>query len=161
MISNRSETQAAVHAPRRSIFGIPAWQTSVMEGTISIDLPEPCVVAVALVLHVDAVRFNSEPLACGAAVGLDSFFVTIRGMNWKSWEKMVLYCIVQGFGFGIKGLGRFLNLEPSLNFFSHFAFLSDSSDFFSDLCEKCGFLENCPELTRRMDAFQIPANGTN
>ena len=46
----------------------------------------------------------------------DGFFETMSGMNWKSCEKMLLYCMVQGLGFGIKGFGSFLNLKPSLNF---------------------------------------------
>ena len=39
------------------------------EGSFAVNLLEPCVVAVSLVVRVDAVRFNPEPLARGADVG--------------------------------------------------------------------------------------------
>ena len=39
------------------------------KGSLAVDLLEPCVVAVSLVVCVDAVRFNPEPLARGADVG--------------------------------------------------------------------------------------------
>ena len=47
----------------------------------------------------DTLTLCAEASAVAAvSATFDGFFKTMSGRNWKSWGKMVLYCIVQGFG---------------------------------------------------------------